>query len=309
MTMRDVSIRIVDAFTTTPFAGNPAGVVLEAEGLPDAAMQAIARKVNASETALLLGTQRSDADLRVRWFTPATEIDLCGHATVATFHTAMEQGRLAAGTFRMECRAGVLPVSLEKGGDGRPEVSLGLPVPEMVDAQEIPAAVAAALGIGARDLDRSAPLTCSGEWLVIPVAGLEVLRRMRPDFGAIRAAGERSGSGCWIALTQETVDPGSAVHIRMFAPGFGIDEDPVTGWAQGAVASWLVRRGLLRADAGSASTCLYTAEQGDIIGRRGRIRVTVTLDGEDKSGAPGISAITITGSAVTVMRGALTLVV
>src|SRR5262245_29991200 len=132
--MREVSFRVVDSFTTSPFGGNPAGVVLEAEGLSQEAMQAIAREVNASETAFLLDTRRDDADLRIRWFSPSTEIPLCGHGTVAAFHAAMEQGRLAAGTFRMECGAGVLPVTLERGAEGRPEVSLGLPVPRLTDS-------------------------------------------------------------------------------------------------------------------------------------------------------------------------------
>ena len=311
MTPREVAVRVVDSFTTTPFAGNPAGVVLEAEGLSEAAMQAVARELNASETAFLLGATRPDADLRLRWFSPTTEVDLCGHATVATFHAAMEQGKLAPGTFRMECKVGVLPVTLERGAGGRPEVGLGLPVPRLSELPAAPAApaapeaVAAALGIAQADLDAGQPMARTGEWLLVPVRGLEVLRRMRPDFGAIRAVCADSGTRSWIVLTTQTLEPESAVHLRMLAPAFGIDEDPVTGSAQGPVAAWLVTRGLLPRGAGSGPRYHYTAEQGDIIGRPGRIQVSVDLEEQPESS--GIARITITGRAVTVMRGAITL--
>src|SRR5262245_9979213 len=123
----------VDAFTRRPYQGNAAAVVLEPGGLSDAAMLLIAREMNLSETAFLLPPSSADADLRIRWFTPAAEVDLCGHATVATFHAAMEQGRLAPGVFRMECRVGILPIGLERDDDGGAVVRMGLPLPSLED--------------------------------------------------------------------------------------------------------------------------------------------------------------------------------
>ncbi|HEY3174584.1 MAG TPA: PhzF family phenazine biosynthesis protein [Candidatus Polarisedimenticolia bacterium] len=294
---RSISILQVDAFTTRPFAGNPAGVVLEPGDLGEDEMLLIAREMNLSETAFLLPPSGPEADLRVRWMTPAAEVDLCGHATVATFHAALEEGRLAPGAYRMECRAGVLPIDLRRDETGWPVVRLGLPVPALEETNLAACRIAEPLGIETDDLSGRLPLMRTGEWLLAPLSGLDAMRRVRPDLKALLDLHEELGLGSTIVLTTETLEPGSAVHVRMFAPGFGIDEDPVTGSAEGPVAAYLVRHGLLEP---SAST-RYIAEQGDIIGRPGRIEVEVTRE------AGRIRSITIAGHAVTVLRGTISL--
>jgi phenazine biosynthesis protein PhzF family len=90
--MKTYRIKIVDAFTKKPFAGNPAGVVLDAGGLTDAQMQLIAREVNCPETAFILPATERDANLRIRWFSPMSEVPLCGHATIASFHALARRG-------------------------------------------------------------------------------------------------------------------------------------------------------------------------------------------------------------------------
>src|SRR5438067_13631590 len=107
--MRTLAAYKVDAFTTEPFTGNPAGVVPHADGLSDRDMQRIAREMNLSETAFVLPSAAPGAAMRLRYFTPATEVPLCGHATVATFHLLAELGTLRAPTaLRIETKAGVL---------------------------------------------------------------------------------------------------------------------------------------------------------------------------------------------------------
>jgi len=295
-----IVIRQVDAFTIGPFAGNAAAVVLEAEGLSDHQMQLIAREMNLSETAFLLPSTRSDADLRLRWFTPSVEVDLCGHATVATFHSALEEGFLKPGSYRLECAAGVLPIQAEKDPEGRPLVKMGLPVPALEQVDLAACRIAEPLGIEADDIPRRLPIMKAGTWLLVPVSGLAVIRQLRPDFSALRAFGDQAGPAAIVVLTTETVEPGSAVHLRMFAPGFGIDEDPVTGSAQGPVAGYLAVNRLLPGGPG-AEMRRYVAEQGDEIGRPGRIDVEVEMSG------PVVRSIAIVGRAVTVLRGSLAL--
>ena len=114
--MAEYEIRVIDAFTTTRFAGNPCAVITRAEGLGDVQMQLVAREMNLSETAFVFPSQV--ADFRVRFFTPATEIPLAGHPTVATMFAMVEDGRidLASGPRRVtqELKAGVLPVNLAR---------------------------------------------------------------------------------------------------------------------------------------------------------------------------------------------------
>ena len=295
--MTTLEIRQVDAFTTEPFGGNPAGVVLDAAPLSDAQMQIIAREMNVSETAFLLPPSRPGADFRIRWFTPTVEVDLCGHGTVACLHAAMEEGRLEPGAYRMECLAGVLPVELVRGEGGGPVVRLGLPAPDLVEWNIAGCRLTDALGLDPDDLARGLAVMRSGRWGVVPLSGLAALRRARPDIPAVRELEAAEGIGELIALTTETMDAGSAVHLRMFAPACGIDEDPVTGAAQGPVAAFLARHALLvPAPDGSAR---YVAEQGDVMARPGRVQVDLTIDGGRAS------SITISGRAVTVMTGRL----
>ena len=114
----------VDAFTSVPFGGNPAGVVPDARGLTSAQMQKIAREMNLSETAFVFPLEPGDAqpDFEVRFFTPLAEVDLCGHATIATFASLVQEGRLAPGTWHQKTAAGILPVRVDRGdppGDPR----------------------------------------------------------------------------------------------------------------------------------------------------------------------------------------------
>ena len=288
----------VDAFTDVPYRGNPAAVVLEPGDLTEQQMQLLAREMNLSETAYLLPPSSSAGDLRLRWFTPAAEVDLCGHATVATFHAGLEEGRLTPGSYRLECRSGILDIGLARGADGRALVTMALPVPILEGCFLDRGHVAGALGIPAQDLSDTLPMERTGEWVVVPVSGLEVLRRMEPDFKALGSILRQGGLGSAVVLTRETIEPSSGVHLRMFAPGFGIDEDPVTGSAQGPVAVYLAKHGLLAAHQ-AGKEARYIAEQGDIIGRPGRIGVRVAF----ADGRP--AAITIEGRAVTILKGSI----
>jgi trans-2,3-dihydro-3-hydroxyanthranilate isomerase len=311
---RELEIRTVDAFTDRPFGGNAAGVVTRGgENLDDARMQALAREMNLSETAFLLPATRADADLRIRWFTPGTEVPLCGHATIAAFHAAAEEGswgldRDGTHVRRLECLSGVLRVTVEKESGRPPRVTMALPDP-VIEPWEDTAPACEALRLARPDLASGLPAARCGFYLLLPLSGLDAMRAVAPDLRAIAALTLLHGGDGLILVSLETIDPESAVHVRMFAPAAAVDEDPVTGSAQSPVAGWLALTGFFSGREGryrrvSSARVAYTAEQGDLMGRPGRIEVGLDVGDADPAAARDI---TISGRAVTMVRGRLSL--
>ncbi len=196
---------VVDAFTGTLFAGNPAAVVLPEAALPDALMQKIASENNLSETAFAV----PEADgYRLRWFTPAVEVDLCGHATLATAFVLAREGH--AGPYRFHTRSGVLKAAVSGA-----VIELDFPAHGFAPAEG--PALAQAIGIEPLDVFKSASLVA-----VLPDA--VAVAALRPDLAAIRTL-----PGGTLIVTAAGGEGGADVTSRFFAPGFGIDEDPVTG--------------------------------------------------------------------------------
>lgn len=271
---RPVRIRIVDAFTDRPFAGNPAGVLLlDGAAFPDAGwMQAVASEVNLSETAFAHRLQDgADADWALRWFTPATEVALCGHATLATAHVLFSTGA-AASRVRFATRGGVLGVRPAGGG----ALTMDFPTAPLTAATP-PAAVAHALG--------AVPLTGYDTGpdvgdLLVELADEAAVRALTPDFAALAALGPRG-----VIATPAAEDPSRGYDFvsRGFFPAVGIDEDPVTGSAHTALAPfWSARLG--RAE--------LTGLQ--VSARTGLVRTELRGD-----------RVLLTGTAVTVVDGEL----
>ncbi len=294
---RRIGIKQVDAFTETPLAGNPAGVVINAAGLSDQQMQLIAREVAVSETAFVLPSTSPSADLRIRWFTPQTEVALCGHATVAAFHALAEEGlsgmrQAGQFAFMLETRSGVLPVSVEKTAHGA-EVFLGLPVPQFVRAGQHKLDVMRILNISIDEFENRMPIMMTDS-LYVPIRRLHTLFSMKPNFfSMVHFLKSRNLQGICV-FTTETVDRRSTMHSRYFAPSVGIDEDPVTGSANGPVAVYLYEHGMLER---GADALTLVGEQGDVIGRRGRVTVRLRAQGGK------VSAVQVGGRAVTIFSG------
>lgn len=294
---RRIGIKQVDAFTETPLAGNPAGVVTNAAGLTDQQMQLIAREVAASETAFILPPSTPSADLRIRWFTPQTEVSLCGHATVAGFHALAEEGLFGMkGTgrheFTLETKSGNLPVTVEKGPQGA-EVFLGLPVPQFARAGQHKLDVMRILNVSLDEFENRLPIMTTDS-LFVPVRRLHTLFSMKPNFFSMtQFLKSRNLQGICV-FTTETVDRRSAVHSRYFAPSVGINEDPVTGSANGPVGVYLYEHGLV--DRGAESLVLV-GEQGDVVGRRGRVTILLKTRGGK------VVSVKIGGRAVTILSG------
>ncbi|MFJ9622876.1 PhzF family phenazine biosynthesis protein [Streptomyces sp. NPDC101181] len=267
-------IRIVDAFTDRPFSGNPAGVLLlETDSFPQAArLQEVAAEVNLSETAFAHPLPPGGAaDWALRWFTPVTEVDMCGHATLATAHVLHSTGR-ATGTVRFTARCGLLTAT------AHPDGSLTLDFPT-APLHETPAphGLADALGADAVSVHDTGPHI--GD-LLVELRDEAAVRALAPDLAALVTHSRRG-----IIATAAAEDPAGGYDYvsRCFFPGVGIDEDPVTGSAHTALAPfWSARLG-----------------RDDLTGHQASARsgsVRTSLRGE---------RTLLTGSAVTVIDGEL----
>lgn len=300
--MRKVAVKQVDAFTKQPFTGNPAAVVSDAADLSVEEMQAIAREMNCSETVFVLPATDPDAHLQIRWFTPTTEVALCGHATIACFHALAEEARYGVGTgdrtFQVQTRSGNLPVHVERDAEGAVRVWFGLPLPQLRPCRLDREALAELLGTRPHHFDAALPFVEFYSYVVIPIRGLSALQKLSPDPHGLANLSRQTGIWGYCPITLETVDSSSAVHARFFAPSEGILEDPVTGSAQGPLGVYLWKNGVVEARDGLVS---FTGEQGDGIGRPGRVRVRVRLRGDE------VLQVEVGGEAVTVLEGTLDL--
>ena len=210
-----LELTVVDAFTDRPFAGNPAAVAL-VEAFPDEErMQAVAAEMALSETAFCV--RRPDGDHDLRWFTPTVEVDLCGHATLATAHVLGGEGRF-------HTRSGVLACRSEDG-----EIWMDFPA-------DPPTAAPAPARLGLGGVEVVAYATCRDDALV-ELADAASVRALAPDFGAVAALGTRA-----LIVTAAGDRPGVDCVSRVFAPNAGIPEDPATGSAHCALAVWWGRR-------------------------------------------------------------------
>lgn len=280
---------LVDAFADEPLAGNAAGVVPNAAGLSDDQMQRIAAELGASETAFLLGSD--EADERLRYFTPATEVDLCGHATIAAYGALFEEGAIDAGDRTLRTNVGDLDVTVDD--DGTVWMGQNPPSVERIEADELDAdRLGDALGIdpaALRDVGADLPVavaTTGLPWLVVPVNFLERLGEAAPDSAAVEAVCAAHDAVGIYAYTFDALDPESTLHGRAFAPAVGVQEDPVTGTASGAVGAYLQEVGAFDGDFPDE----LRFEQGHFINRPGHVRVRVAGD-EVRVGGDSITSL------------------
>ncbi len=261
-----MSLRIthVDAFTDTPFAGNPAAVCLLPAPRDESWMQKVAREMNRSETAFLV----PEADgYALRWFTPAVEVALCGHATLASAHVLWEDRHLPAGRqARFHTKSGLLT-----GDRTREWIELDFPARRQEPADP-PAGLAEALGAAPKYVGRN-----QRDYLV-EVDGEATVRGLQPDHGALAALPVRG-----VIVTARADSPGYDFVSRFFAPGSGVAEDPVTGSAHCALGPFWQSR------LGKRELVAYQASP-----RGGVVRVRVA--GE---------RVKLGGKAVTILRGEL----
>lgn len=267
--MTATRLRTVDAFTERAFTGNPAAVLVLDETPPDEWMAAVAREMNLSDTGFVIREELADADYRLRWFTPTVEVNLCGHATLASAHCLFEDG--VRGPIRFATRSGVLSV------DQRPDGSLAMDFPVWAshefDARSV---VADALGAPVEWTGR----TENGAFLLALLPDEDSVRDLKPDMDAVRLLDSSVG-----LIPTALADPGREYDFvsRVFAPQAGLPEDPVTGSAHTVLAPYWAKR----------------LERTSLVG----------LQASPRSGLVGVELsgdrVTITGRAITIFDGAL----
>jgi PhzF family phenazine biosynthesis protein len=255
----------VDAFTDRPFGGNPAAVCLLPEPRGAEWMQLVAREINLSETAFL--HPEPEGSWRLRWFTPAIEVELCGHATLASAHVLWEAGRLSPGEpARFQTLSGLLTAERRDGA-----IELDFPARSAAEVAP-PEGLAETLGVTPR---------CAGKSrydYLLEVSSEEEVRAAVPDYGRLRTLPVRG-----VILTAAASTAPYDFVSRFFAPGSGVDEDPVTGSAHCTLGPYWAAR------LGKSSFLAWQASA-----RGGAVRVRV--EGE---------RVKLGGRAVTVLRGQL----
>lgn len=285
----------IDSFTRTPMRGNPAGVVLEADSLTDMQMQDMARELKHSETAFVLRAKGPGHDLHIRFFSPTVEVSVCGHATIAA-HYALA---LCSGQARSVIQltgAGLQRVrTLREGDNWRIEIDQGRPQFGAVLDDGWRRRVAQALGVP-EGLAAGRPLqvvSTGHSKVIVPLPDDFALDQLTPDMSALTAMSSELGCNGWYPFV---LAGDSATEGRMFAPAIGIQEDPVTGNANGPLGAYLVRHRLMRHDGAKLE---FDGHQGRALRRDGVVRVRVAV----KDGAP--EAVTIGGDAVILFSAPL----
>jgi PhzF family phenazine biosynthesis protein len=271
-----IRVKHIDVFTETPMTGNPCCVVTDAVGLSEKTMQSIAREMSAPATAFVLPPKSIGADMRMRWFSPLRELNLCGHGAIASL-IALSQERkfglkgVGSHSRKIETSSGILPVTVEISPAGV-EAFLGLSPPQFVPSPSEKLDLMRVLNIGINEFDRS-PIVVSGECMYVPLRRLLTLFSLKPrNFTLSQFLINRKLIGLSV-FTGETLERQSSFHSRFFAPTVGIPEDPVTGTAGGAIAVYLFQQDKLTQQ---GETIHLVGEQGDCLERRGRVFVRLT---------------------------------
>jgi PhzF family phenazine biosynthesis protein len=300
----NIKIKHVDVFTNKAFGGNPAGVVVNAEGLTNEQMQKFAQEMQLSETAFIFPPSTKDANIKIRWFTPTTEVSLCGHATIAAFHVLSEENKFGLGevgehNLNVETKSGILPIKvIKKEKNSAAIIFFGLPIPEIKEIKDT-ATLNNALDIGPSDIDTNLPIVKDNLHLIIPLKSLKKLVSISPNRNKVTNICSKYDIIVLAPVTLETVNSTSKVHIRCFAPKVGVYEDPVTGSVHGALGVYLFEQNVIKPN--SNGIAKYIGEQGDHLKRPGR--VSVVLKVLDKK----VESIFIGGKAITVLSGEISI--
>jgi len=287
----------IDSFTTEKFKGNPAGVVLNADGLSDDQMRMIARELNNSETAFLFSPDTEDCDGVIRYFTPKTEVPTCGHATIAALYAKAKEENLDSCVLRMRTRIGVLPCEIiKKNNDHQVVMTQGKfelsPAFDGSTSQQL----LAHLGLEKSDLDERCPIHIASTGhskVMIGIKSRKKLNSLTPNFAGLQALSGTIACNGYFVFTFDSDDRNVLTYGRMFAPAIGIYEDPVTGNAHGPLGGYLIRNKIIETKENSYE---FFGRQGEAINRLGIINVRVGIENNMPS------LIQIRGEATIIFR-------
>jgi trans-2,3-dihydro-3-hydroxyanthranilate isomerase len=268
------SYRLVDVFTREQFQGNQLAVFLDGRGLDDAAMQRIARELNLPETTFIFPASLPGCAADVRIFTPFKEMLFAGHPTIGTAFVLRDQSLVprTLGEFQIQEKVGPVPVRVAAGNDGE---TIWLKTPRIRWEKTFdPILCARVLGLEAGDLigDGIVPerLNAGNPTLFVPLRNQELVDRawLSPD-GMRLLRGDESEPFCVFVFAPSP----AGAYSRMFAPEYGIPEDPATGSATGPLAAFMTKHGLI-------SSTRFVSEQGTKMGRRSLLHVQIQGSGD-----------------------------
>ncbi len=291
----------LDSFTDKAFGGNPAAVVLDAEDLNKDQMLMIAREMSLSETAFVLDSKVSDYDYEVRFFTPTKEVELCGHATIATFSILVEKGIIKPNKnkiiVRQKTLAGILPVEIYFKENNIWRIMMIQAKPKYCFTINDISEIASIMGIsqdniGLQGFDAKVMAYSTGlPDILLPVKSLDILKKINPDFSSLKKYSRDYNVVGVHAFTIKDYD-NLLISCRNFAPAYGINEESATGTSNGALSAYLIKSGIINIDEKVSLIC----EQGYFMNRPSQIFVEVKRNQDDL-------IIKVGGKAVLVMEG------
>lgn len=279
--MKQYTIYQIDAFTESKFKGNPAGVVVNADGMSENQMQIIARELNNSETAFLFRPDDDSCDGIIRYFTPTTEVPICGHATIAAMYARALEENLTSCVLNIKTRIGVLPFEIDRSDDhikiwmtqGNIEIEPPL-------SEDIQKKLLEYMGISPGDIDNRCPIQIASTGhskVMIGITGRDRLNRLSPNLSKLKELSKIINCNGYFVFILNPIDSDILSYGRMFAPAIGIDEDPVTGNANGPLGAYLVRNRVVDT---KPYTFSFKGVQGEAMGREGVVEVVVSIQNQ-----------------------------
>lgn len=287
--MKLIKVYHYDAFSKKPNKGNPAGVVLNGDDLTETEMQDVAFKVGFNETAFPISSDR--ADLRIRYFSPKQEMELCGHATMATIYALKTNGWLENKTeLTIETNVGVLPIRITKNEQKEIHITMKQALPQFKKFEGSTYDLAKAIGIEEVDFDDELPIMygSTGAWtLLIPIKSLDIFNKMEPNNKVFSSILNEIPNASVHPFCLESYYEEADMHGRHFSSTFsGTIEDPVTGTASGVMGAYFAKYIKKESD----MPINLIVEQGQEMNKDGQVIVNVAENNE----------IEITGNAVYV---------
>lgn len=292
----------IDSFTKEKFTGNSAGVITNADGLTDNEMLKIARELNNSETAFIFTSDSNEYDVHIRFFTPTNEVPICGHATIAAHYARAYENGLSTSRVYQKTGAGILPVDTIKLNEDykivmtQGKIEFGNII-EGINKEEL----LAALNIKNSELIENYVIqvvSTGHSKVMIGIKSIATLNTLHPNYDALSKLSKVIECNGYYVFTVNSEDDDILVHGRMFAPAIGINEDPVTGNANGPLGAYLVHHKLVKHN---NSLFKFKAKQGEAIKRPGIIEVEVKIEDMEPV------EVKVSGSAVIAFQTEITI--
>jgi PhzF family phenazine biosynthesis protein len=289
----------VNAFTRTRFTGNPASVVLDADGQSDATLMAIAREFAHADVAFVSAATEPDHDVRLRFFNTRKEAPFVGHATVAAHAVLLAVGRRGAGVWRQHSGTGIIEVRVDERSGTQVEFRQTVPELDAPIPFKTTLRVAEALRLPATQLHDTMPARIAHKGstrLLVPVGDARALNSLAPNFDTLLSLGHELGTDGFFVFSVNRSPEALSTESRMFCPALGIPEDPVSGNAHAMLASYLWELGQFGKNATG-----FVGHQGTQMSRPGEVNVKLEIN------EGNLAAVHIGGSAVIVSEGNLSI--